>query len=137
MPRFVVLVHDHPFVHWDFLLESGDVAKTWRLLESPAHWLFMPAATIVAESIGDHRLEYFDYQGPVCRERGSVARWDHGAAEQLPSSDSVIRLQLTGTRLSGELQLASDADHVLWMVRYSPAIRVVTPACNKGNSANG
>lgn len=118
MPRFVVLVHDHPFVHWDFLLESGDTAKTWRLLESPAHWLVMPTAAIVAEPIGDHRKEYFDYEGPVSRERGSVVRWDHGIAEQLPSSDSAIRLRLSGSRLTGELRLAPEANQLHWTARF-------------------
>src|SRR5437868_1093145 len=36
MPRFVVLEHDWPSLHWDFLLEAGEVLLAWRLLEEPA-----------------------------------------------------------------------------------------------------
>ena len=31
MPRFVILEHDHPSLHWDFILEVGEVLWTWRL----------------------------------------------------------------------------------------------------------
>ncbi len=60
MPRFVILEHDHPFVHWDFLLEDGDHLRSWRLKEQPA-----PGRTVEAEAMVDHRLRYLDYEGPV------------------------------------------------------------------------
>ena len=36
MPQFVLLEHDHPELHWDFMLESGDALLTWRLDRIPA-----------------------------------------------------------------------------------------------------
>ena len=33
MPRFAVLTHDHPFLHWDFLLEDGAAESYDRLAE--------------------------------------------------------------------------------------------------------
>jgi hypothetical protein len=36
MPRYVILTHDHPFQHWDLMLEDGGVLRTWRLLAEPA-----------------------------------------------------------------------------------------------------
>ncbi len=27
--RFAILNHDHPFLHWDLLLEDGDRCRTW------------------------------------------------------------------------------------------------------------
>ena len=34
--RFAILEHDYPVLHWDFMLEAGDVLRTWRLPAVPA-----------------------------------------------------------------------------------------------------
>ena len=120
MPRFIVLIHDHPFVHWDLLVQVEETARTWRLLESPARWLSDPSAEVVAESIGDHRLIYLDYEGPVSRERGRVARWDHGQAEWLADGESSVRWRLSGERLVGEITLARETSGPLWVARFFP-----------------
>ncbi len=67
--RFVILLHDHPFRHWDLLIEKDDCAETWRLMRKPC--LNEP---IYAEPIADHRLMYLDYEGPVSGNRGQVTR---------------------------------------------------------------
>ena len=120
MPRFVLLTHDHPFVHWDLLVQQGEVLRSWRLLECPDRWRSAAeSAVLSAEAIGDHRLLYLDYEGPVSRERGRVVRWDHGQAEWLPGTDSSIRLRLNGSRLVGELLLARESSQSLWSARFS------------------
>lgn len=121
MPRFALLTHDHPFVHWDLLIEAGETARTWRLLESPARWLSDPSVEVAAESIAAHRLMYLDYEGPVSRERGRVARWDHGQAERLSEGESSVRVRLIGERLIGELTLDRKALQPLWSARFIPA----------------
>ena len=121
MPRFALLTHDHPFVHWDLLIEAGETARTWRLLESPARWLSALATEVAAESIAAHRLMYLDYEGPVSRERGQVARWDHGQAEWLSAGESAVLLRLNGKRLVGELTLDREASQPLWSARFFPA----------------
>lgn len=67
--RFVILEHDHPFLHWDFLLDVGETQqlKTWRLLASPATGIW-----ITAEALPDHRRVYLDYEGEVSGDRGTV-----------------------------------------------------------------
>ena len=66
MPRFAILTHDHPFPHWDFLLENGDRCRTWRLLASPdSH-----GAKFRPKRLPDHRLMYLDYEGPVSLAAG-------------------------------------------------------------------
>src|SRR2546429_613448 len=35
MPRFVILEHDHPELHWDLMLEAGPVLRTWPLAAPP------------------------------------------------------------------------------------------------------
>ena len=79
MLRFVILEHDHPVLHWDLMLEAGDVLRTWRLAEPPTGQTF----AIAAESLPDHRLAYLEYEGPVSGNRGSVKRWDHGVFEEI------------------------------------------------------
>src|SRR5437879_9523170 len=73
MPRFVVLEHDHPSLHWDLMLESGDVLRTWRLTAPP-----QSGRVIAATAVVDHRRIYLDYEGPVSGNRGRVIRWDSG-----------------------------------------------------------
>lgn len=67
--RFVILKHDHPFLHWDLLLQEASSARTWRLLRRPC--LNEP---IAAKPLPAHRLMYLDYEGPVSNGRGSVQR---------------------------------------------------------------
>ena len=67
--RFVLLEHDCPALHWDFLLEQPDAAATWRLCDFP--W---PGRSVWSERIADHRLLYLVYEGPVSGNRGSVRR---------------------------------------------------------------
>jgi hypothetical protein len=120
--RFVLLIHDHPFVHWDLLVQRGEVLRSWRLLESPDRWQSAAQSVDVsAEAIADHRLVYLDYEGPVSRERGQVARWDHGQAEWLADGESSAQLRLSGERLVGEVSLDRDASRSLWTARFCPA----------------
>ena len=123
MSRFAILIHDQPFVHWDLLVQRDEVLRSWRLLESPDRWRSAAESTFLsAEAIGDHRLMYLDYEGPVSRERGRVARWDHGQAEWLTDSETSVRLRLSGSRLFGELTLDREPSQPLWSARFSPAV---------------
>ena len=74
MPRFVILEHDHPVLHWDLMLESGPALRTWRLAGPPES----AGGAVAAKASFDHRLAYLDYEGPVSRGRGTVRRWDQG-----------------------------------------------------------
>jgi DNA polymerase Ligase (LigD) len=97
--RFAILTHDHPFFHWDLLLEAGEVAWTWRLLDEPR-----PDRTLRAQRIGDHRLLYLDYEGPVSEGRGQVARWDTGTYRIEDQTPGQLTVCLSGNR--GELRLS-------------------------------
>jgi DNA polymerase Ligase (LigD) len=101
MPRFVVLEHDHPALHWDLMLEAGDVLKTWRLAEAPV--LGRP---IDATALADHRVMYLDYEGPISGDRGTVLRWDAGLFEEEADSMPEARaLTLHGSRIAGRVRL--------------------------------
>lgn len=100
MPKFVLLEHDHPELHWDFMLENGDALLTWRLDRLPNE-----AAEIVAVALADHRVAYLDYEGPVSGNRGSVTRIDRGYYQRLEFADGNIRVRLVGSRLNGTARL--------------------------------
>jgi len=121
MPRYVVLRHETPQgyprpVHWDFMIESGDVLRTWALAEEPA-----ADRRIAAEPLADHRMAYLDYEGPVAGDRGEVTRWDAGTYELLSETDENLIVKLAGTRLSGEARLTHTAGgDQQWTFEYSP-----------------
>lgn len=115
MPRFVVLTHDHPFPHWDFMLEEGDHLRTWRILVSPAS-----SGTVAAELLGDHRLHYLEYEGPVSRDRGHVKRWDAGQFTIQEWTDKRVALRLEGRILNGLVVLQADDASNQWTFRIDP-----------------
>jgi DNA polymerase Ligase (LigD) len=100
MLRYVILEHDHPVLHWDFMLESGTLLRTWRLASEPA-----AGQRIAATSLGEHRLAYLDYEGPVSGNRGTVRRWDHGEFESVEQTDERLVVRLLGGRLHGTATL--------------------------------
>jgi hypothetical protein len=96
MPRFVILDHDHPFPHFDLMLESDGKLRAWRLIGDPSS-----SRPVPVEPLGDHRIAYLDYEGPVSGGRGRVVRWDSGAYEIVDESPTELRLALAGTRCRG------------------------------------
>jgi hypothetical protein len=94
MPRFVVLTHDHPKLHWDFMLEREGVLRTWRLTQEPDSY-----DSIEAEQLADHRMAYLDYEGPVSGGRGEVRCWDRGDFDVIEWTTSRLVTKMSGTRL--------------------------------------
>ena len=123
MPRFVVLEHDHPELHWDFMLENAGVLKTWRLPEFPP----VDGQKLAAQAIADHRLHYLDYEGPVSGNRGRVVRCDRGSYEVRGEATALVedRIQLTlaGSRLCGIFALERQQGDAwqLWRVSSGQA----------------
>lgn len=100
MPRFAILTHDHPTLHWDFLLEDGATCRTWRLAECPVY-----GVKISAVRIPNHRLVYLDYDGPIRGNRGSVSCWDRGVFEWVTDDLSLLEIDLRGSRIDGVCSL--------------------------------
>ncbi|MBI1830138.1 MAG: hypothetical protein HYR84_01650 [Planctomycetes bacterium] len=98
MSRFVILEHDHPVLHWDLMLEADGVLQTWRLAQAPDGVV----GAIEATALGDHRIAYLDYEGPVSGNRGTVRRWDAGTFEDCAdSAPACRRLTMAGLRVHG------------------------------------
>jgi hypothetical protein len=116
MPRFVVLDHDHPWPHFDLMLEAGPVLWTWRL-ECP-----LEAGTEQsAERIQDHRLHYLEYEGPVSGNRGRVFRRDEGEFVWLVQEAAHLEVRMAGRRGGGTLILCQRVPP-LWSVRFVPEV---------------
>jgi hypothetical protein len=100
MPRFVILEHDHPKLHWDLMLEAGSVLWTWRLLALPCI-----GQRIHAVRTFDHRPLYLDYEGPISGDRGAVVRRERGTFSWDTQTDERIQVWLAGEVLRGVLRM--------------------------------
>jgi len=109
LPRFVILRHAMPAgdpraAHWDFMLESSGVLRTWALASEPA-----AGAPIAAAALAEHRLDYLDYEGPISGNRGHVTRWDSGHFVLRELAAGEVLVALSGQRLRGQARLTRDA----------------------------
>jgi hypothetical protein len=108
MPRFVILEHDHPSLHWDLMLECGGVLRTWRLAALPR-----PGETVAAEAVFDHRPIYLDYEGPIAGNRGRVKRYAGGTYEwitpEASRDDKEWIVMLEGQNIRGRAVLRQAA----------------------------
>ena len=120
MPRFVLLYHDCPpnyerASHWDFMLESGDVLRTWALERLPRDWQAAHAAnrcgpselssacadnSVAAMQLGDHRRDYLELEGPLSGNRGTVMRVAAGTYRSEHESPDDWRVALTSDDLA-------------------------------------
>ncbi len=104
MPRYVILQHDHPFLHWDLMLKHGTFLRTWRLPAIPQN-----GESLEAEALGDHRPFYLDYEGPVSGDRGHVVRWDSGTYAIESETQEELIIRLNGAKLKGRGCLRREA----------------------------
>ena len=105
MPTGYVILH-HQLTgseHWDLMLERGDVLITWQLSAEPDQPASLP---IAARRIGDHRIAYLTYEGPVSGNRGTVRRVDSGTVEFEEFTDGECIFSLRAGRLEGQFRLA-------------------------------
>jgi DNA polymerase Ligase (LigD) len=114
MPRFVLLEHDYPTLHWDLMLEAGDSLDTWRLPAPPGG-----GVPLTAIRIGQHRRFYLDYEGLVGGDRGQVHRFDAGQFQVVEQSETVIEVHLSGARLRGSLRLEWQVEEA-WQLVFMP-----------------
>ena len=104
--RFVILHHRiDGGEHWDLMLERTEALMTWQLLCEPVDRISLP---IPARRIGNHRVAYLEYEGPVSRDRGSVVRVDAGAVKIEKITADCCVFDLSGSRLSGRFVLSQN-----------------------------
>jgi hypothetical protein len=101
--RFVVQEHTTPDgVHWDLMLEKGEILTTFRLDQSPEG---VSTGTVRATKIFDHPLKFLTYEGPVQKGTGKVRIVERGTCEALVEGEDIITLTLQGTTLQGDFTL--------------------------------
>ena len=91
MPRFVLLEHVWNGVHWDFMLEHGEVLRTWAI-DAP----IVAGQDLPARALPDHRRIYLDYEGEISGNRGQVRRVDTGTYRTLEWSADRVRVRAGG-----------------------------------------
>lgn len=128
MPRFVVLQHDWPQLHWDLMLENGANLRTWRLAEAPR-----PGNSIALVRLPPHRSIHLDYEGPVSGNRGTVRRVLSGSYHPVPSpaNEAWFEFELGQERWLGQISgPAADPEggpdpeppgQLIWRMAWRPA----------------
>lgn len=119
MPRFALLEHQWNGVHWDLLLEDGDVLRTWAIDEPIAAGVELPA-----RELPDHRRIYLDYEGPISGDRGSVRRLDRGHYVATVWDAGRVVARLDGDQLVGEMEIwkvETRLDRGRWLFRLGNA----------------
>lgn len=102
--KFVIQQHSTALgVHWDFMLELGDILQTYRLDKAPGEALH---CAVVATKIFDHPLKFLTYQGPVSKGRGSVRIIETGTYEMVHQAHDRLELDLNGKILKGNFTLS-------------------------------
>jgi hypothetical protein len=101
--RFVVQEHTTPEgVHWDLMLEKGEVLMTFRLEQPPEA---VSTGAVRATKIFDHPLRFLTYEGPVQKGTGKVRIVERGTCDISVEREDVIALGLQGIILQGDFTL--------------------------------
>ncbi len=101
--RFVVQEHTTPQgVHWDLMLERGEILMTFRLPEPPENAL---RHSLRVERIFDHALRFLTYEGPVQKGTGRVRIVARGTYQTLAEESDTITVDLSGDPLHGSFTL--------------------------------
>ena len=115
--RFVIQEHRRDDdVHWDLMLEAGDVLLTWRLDIPPAQITVHPGEAV---RISDHPLRFLTYQGPVNKGKGMVKIADKGTYKTENETVSNLEIFLSGRILRGRFRLYK-ADSNSWRFKKMP-----------------
>lgn len=113
--RFVVLRHEGPNPHWDWLFETGPTLRTFKSTALPD----LAGAPFEAVELPPHRRLYLEYEGPVGKGRGWVAQLDAGYFLGNAAANSTIELDLRGRHFRGRLRLRQ-LDDAKWEGHWTP-----------------
>jgi len=101
--RFVIQKHKRgEDVHWDLMLEVGEVLQTYRLELPPAKLLEQTSSAV---KIFDHPLKFLSYEGSVNSGKGSVEIAESGTYRMLNENEHHLELQLDGKILKGKFSI--------------------------------
>ena len=150
-PRFVVQRHHATNLHFDLRLEVDGVLVSWAVPKGPS---VNPADKRLAHKVGDHDLDYIDFEGRHREGHGprTVIVWDIGPYENVtrkagrlvPAGEAIaaghIKVVLHGQKLTGAFALTrtrmggDDANWLLVKVDDEGADRRRHPASTENES---
>jgi len=103
--RFVIHKHTRGTdVHWDLMIEHGDVLKTWRLDNPPEK---LATEKTKATPIFDHDKKFLTYQGFVNNSTGTVELVDEGLCRITSDRENNFKISFEGKTLKGIFNLQS------------------------------
>lgn len=129
-PRFVVQRHHATNLHFDFRLEIDGALVSWAVPKGPS---LDPAVKRLAHRVGDHDLDYIDFEGRHREGHGprTVIVWDIGPFEnvtqkhgrRLTAAEALeaghIKVVLHGHKLTGAFALTHTrmgGDEANWLL---------------------
>ncbi|MHC4104080.1 MAG: DNA polymerase ligase N-terminal domain-containing protein [Planctomycetota bacterium] len=117
--KFVIQKHSSPGdVHWDLMLEAGQVLETYRLALPPEQLLNQ---TTTAIRIADHPVKFLTYEGTVNKGAGTVEIAETGTYQVLSDNEGLRELQLDGKILKGKFTFIHiDAENWQLGRHYNP-----------------
>ena len=103
LPRFVAQHHVRgDDSHWDLMFEHGQALATWR---APCPLSQIRDQPVSLTRIGDHRLAYLTYEGPLSRDRGRVSIEERGVFRVRSWGAAACVLELEGEQTAGVLRI--------------------------------
>lgn len=116
--RFVVQRHRARRLHYDLRLELAGTLVSWAVPKGPT---LDPHVRRMAIRVGDHDLDYFDFEGVIGASEygaGDVVVWDWGTWSPAAGADAVAQLaagdlhvDLRGVKLRGRFALVRRPRH--------------------------
>jgi len=101
--KFVIQKHSRADdIHWDLMLQTGEMLETYRLELPPEKLLLMSSAAL---KIFDHPLKFLTYEGSVNSGKGNVEIADSGTYQFLSEAENRKEMQISGEILKGEFVL--------------------------------
>lgn len=109
---FVILHHEVPpgrerGSHWDLMLDTGSVLRTWALDQFPK-----TGQAVAALALPEHRRWYLTYEGPLtpdeCGDRGRVTRVAAGTFQLQEQSPARTIFDLASEQITGRALLTAD-----------------------------
>ena len=107
--KFVIQKHAKDNnLHWDLMLEAGNVLETYRLVLPPEKLTHhsSPAARIF-----DHPLKFLTYEGSVNKGKGTVEIAETGTYQLICESNHEKEFQFEGKIIKGKFSLIHIKDN--------------------------
>jgi hypothetical protein len=105
-------------VHWDLMLERGEVLVTWQVGVEPGQWADRQWE---CKKLFDHRRKYLTYEGPVSGNRGEVQIAAQGNYQVRERKKTFWSVWLEGDTICGNLEIRKVRDEI-WNLSFKEQV---------------